>query len=70
MRLTALYDQQGSIVAAALHEAGENGPRPVPTRGLHVHEFEIPESHRSLRLDEMCRGLRVDVSSKRLLDCS
>lgn len=68
MRLAALYDPRGSIVAAVVVVAGEDGPRPVPTHDLRLHEFEIPESHRSLRLDEMCRRLRVDVRSKRLVD--
>ncbi len=68
MRIVALYDADGRILAAAPVDDHYRGPVPVASDGTDVDMFDVPESASELRLDESCTGLRVDVSSKRLYD--
>ncbi len=68
MKLTALYNVDGLIMAAVLHESGEDGPRPVPSAQLLLHEFEVPLSWKDRPLDQLCRMMRVDVRSKQLVE--
>jgi hypothetical protein len=70
MKLFALYDGDGNIVAAV--EAGEDygGPRPTATEpGHRTDTFEVPDKHRGKALDEVCRALRVSgETDQKLVD--
>lgn len=66
MRITALYDAHGRILAAAEVDDEHGGPVPVPTEGTEVDTFEVPENAARLRLDEICISHRVDVGAKQL----
>jgi hypothetical protein len=71
MKITALYNNQGVILAAVVAvEEGYNETFVVPeaSEGSEVGTFEVPESLSKLRLDEVCTRLRVDAGSKRLVD--
>lgn len=69
MRLIALYDADGRILAAAgITDEGTPGPVPVAGEGTEVGTFDVPESLSELPLDEICNRLRVDSQSKRLVD--
>jgi len=73
MKITALYNSRGAILAAApVDDAysgpGRRGPVPVAARGAKVGVFDVPESLTKRPLDEVCRSLKVDVRSRRLID--
>jgi len=73
MKITALYNSRGAILAAApVDDAysgpGRRGPVPVAARGAKVGVFDVPESLTKRPLDEVCRSLKVDVRSKRLVE--
>lgn len=68
MRLRALYDDHGVVIAATLFDPeDDHGLRPVATDGGQVGEFEVPDEHRDLGLDELCRMLRVDAEAASLV---
>lgn len=66
MRITALYDAHGRILAAAEVDDKRGGPVPVPSEGTEVDTFEVPEDGARLRLDEICTSYRIDVGAKQL----
>jgi len=70
MKITALYNAGGAILAAVAIDDSYDGPVvvPVASRGTKVGVFDVPESVSKLRLDEICTSLRVDVRSQRLVD--
>lgn len=68
MRITALYNDEGVILAAAAIDGSYRGPVPVASEGTEVGLFDVPESVTDLRLDEICSGFRVDAVGKRLVD--
>ncbi|MET0305389.1 MAG: hypothetical protein ABW196_04065 [Solirubrobacterales bacterium] len=68
MRIAALYDAHGRILAAAEVDDEHGGPMPVPSEGTEVDTFDVPENGARLRLDEICTGYRVDVGAKQLRD--
>jgi hypothetical protein len=64
MRITALYDRDGLILAAAKVDDDYAGPVPVATEeGTEVGTFEVPEVRSDQQLDEICRALRVSAGS-------
>jgi len=71
MKLTALYDAEGTIIAGVLQPTGQyDHPVPVPVasdRNSSVGTFEVPESASKLGLEELCLSFRVDHASKKLL---
>ncbi|HEV7562595.1 MAG TPA: hypothetical protein VGO24_03755 [Solirubrobacterales bacterium] len=68
MRIAALYDAHGRILAAAPIDEERGGPVPVATEGTEVHTFEVPENAARMRLDEICTSFRVDVGARQLRD--
>jgi hypothetical protein len=72
MKITALYNSRGAILAAApvdnAYSGPDRGPVPVASRGAKVGVFDVPESLTKRPLDEVCRSLKVDVRSQRLID--
>lgn len=67
MKITAIYDSAGVIIAAVIDDGKYDSPRPVPTAGTQVGTFEVPESARSLALDEICTTHRVDCKCGALM---
>ena len=73
MKITALYNTSGAILAAVETNESYDGPIVVPVasrRGTKVSVFEVPEFVSKLRIDEICMSLRVDVRSGRLIDAT
>ena len=68
MKITALYNGRGAILAAVAVDDAYRGPVPVASRGTKVGVFDVPESVGKRRLDEICTSLRVDVRSQRLVE--
>ena len=73
MKITALYNSRGAILAAApvvddTYRGPGRGPVPVASRGAKVGVFDVPESLSKRPLDEICTSLKVDVRSKRLVE--
>jgi hypothetical protein len=70
MRLCALYDRSGQILAAVrLDRDPESsryveGPRPLPQKGQKVAEIDVPEEFRLLSFRDACLSLKVDVKAK------
>jgi len=64
MRITALYDRDGVILAAVEVDADYAGPLPVATEdGTEVATFDVPDDRREQALDEICLGVRVSARS-------
>ncbi len=72
MRVTAVYDAEGLILAAVITEEGYNGPLPVSAAGQAVGVFDVPSQSDSLlegdsrQLEAICLGHRVDMALKTL----
>jgi hypothetical protein len=71
MKLTALYDAEGTIIAGVFQPTGQyDRPVPVPVasdRNSSVGTFDIPASASKLSLEDLCLSFRVDHASKSLL---
>ncbi|MEU5973765.1 hypothetical protein [Streptomyces sp. NPDC047315] len=68
MKLTALYDADGKILAAVEETGRYDHPVPVATKdGTAVGTFEVPEGVREAGLYEICTSLRVDAGVTRLV---
>lgn len=75
MKITALYNDRGAILAASQVDEGTyrepgHGPSPVPVaaRGAKVGVFDVPATLSKRPLDEICTSLKVDIRSKRLVE--
>jgi hypothetical protein len=70
MKLRALHDDRGVILAAVVvdPDAPGSAPRPVATEGTRVSELTISQEHADLALDELCTRLRVDVERAALVE--
>ncbi len=66
MKLIALHDAEGRILAAYRHSAEYTGPVPVASEGTTLAQVEIPEAHHGLALDAICRGFRIHPETKLL----
>lgn len=72
MRVTAVYDAEGLIMAAVVTEQGYDGPLPVAGADQAVGVFDVPNQDESpleddgRALEAVCLGHRVDVTSKTL----
>jgi hypothetical protein len=70
MKIIALHDEKGAILAAVeVDSASSGGPVPVPVAapGTSVDTFDVPASVHGYSLEEVCTQFRVDVGSKRLI---
>jgi hypothetical protein len=70
MKLIALYNPDGVILAAVEDTGRYNAPTPVPVASgaNKVGTFDVPELAARLRLDEICKSHRVDIGAKRLIE--
>ena len=66
MKITAVYDKDGRIVAAVADDGRYDGPRPVPSNGMRAGSFEVPSDLHARSLDEICTSMRVDAAANRL----
>lgn len=68
MRIMALHNSDGRILAAVVIDGQYNGPVPVATADTALGTFDVPPSFLKLPLDEIAKNLRVDAASQRLVD--
>jgi hypothetical protein len=68
MKIIALHNSEGRILAAAVIDGQYNGPVPVASAGTTVGMFDVPASSSELPLDEIAKNFRVDAVSRRLVD--
>ncbi len=68
MKITALYNQTGRILAATFVRDDTNGPVPVAGKGSKVGTFEVPLALRDLELHKLCSGHRIDTRRNRLVE--
>lgn len=68
MKLEAVFDAKGTIVAAILFEGDESRPRPVPSKGQSVGVFDVPERCAKIPLRELCMSMRIDRKGGQLVD--
>jgi hypothetical protein len=67
MRIEAVYDDAGSIMAAIIVPSeDESYPRPVPSETQSVGKFEVPDELADTPLDVICTTFRVDTNRGRL----
>jgi hypothetical protein len=67
MRLRVVYDNEGTILAAAA--VGDDGDLPVPQEGERTDEYDVPVEEGgelSEELGEVVKGLQVDVRANQL----
>jgi hypothetical protein len=69
MKIVALYNAEGHILAAVVDDDHHKGPklRPVPPPGATLGTFEVPEPARKHTLSEICANHKIDVGGKRLV---
>jgi hypothetical protein len=68
MRILALHNSEGRILAAAVVDGQYKGPVPVASAGTTLGTFDVPTSSSKLPLDEIAKKFRVDAVSRRLVD--
>ncbi|MBO4209990.1 hypothetical protein [Micromonospora echinofusca] len=66
MRITAVYDADGVILAAVVDTGQDDHPVPVASEGTEVGTFDVPRHAAGSRLDEICTSYRVDPGSRSL----
>jgi hypothetical protein len=64
MRIHAVYDGQGHILAAARvpEVGGQSYLKPVAKDGQHSAILEVPAEHSRLSFEEVCRRLVVETA--------
>lgn len=68
MRIEAVYDGDGTIVAAIAFDGDEPHPRPQPGEGQAVGVFDLPADQADRPLDEVCRTMVVDARAGALVE--
>ena len=68
MKIVALHNKSGEILAAVHLTPNYTGPRPVAGKGTQIVELEVPQSHASIGLFEICKNLRVDSKNNKLVE--
>jgi hypothetical protein len=68
MKLIALHDKTGKILAAARLTDDYKGPVPVAGKGHTLVKLEIPQEHTKLDLVSICTKLRVDARTAKLVE--
>ena len=61
MKITAVYNRAGKILAAAVVSDERGGPIPVASKGVKSGVFEVPEALRDLELHTLCSSHRIDT---------
>jgi hypothetical protein len=70
VRIEAVHDATGVIVAAIAFANDDDSqrPRPVADDGQFVGVFDVPDEYAKTPLDVLCTTLRVDVHRGTLVD--
>lgn len=68
MKLVALHDKSGKILAAARISYSYRGPVPVAGKNTRVAIVDVPQAHCSLDLAAICAQLRVDPRTSALVE--
>jgi hypothetical protein len=68
MKLIALHDESGKILAAARFTDDYKGPVPAAGEGTSVVEVDVPQAHAKLDLAAICTRLRVDTRTSKLVE--
>ncbi len=68
MKLIALHDDVGKIVAAARLTDNYKGPVPVAGKGTSVVKVDVPEAHAKLDIATICTRLRIDTRTYKLVE--
>jgi len=64
MKITAVYNRAGKILAAAVVSDERGGPIPVASKGVKSGVFEVPEALRDLELHTLCSSHRIDTRKR------
>ncbi len=67
MRINAVFDADGRILAASVAGGDYDGPMPVASEDQQTATLEVPEDFGDSTLEEVCLGMRVDPSGNRLV---
>jgi hypothetical protein len=67
MKINAVYDREGRILAASVSGGDYDGPTPVPGEDEQAATLEVPDAFAKSTLEEVCLGLRVDPNSNSLV---
>jgi len=67
MRIQALYNRDGVIVAAAQIGGDYDGPVPKAAEGAEMAQLDVPDTLAETSLDEICRTMRVDPARRVLV---
>ena len=70
MKLIALHDKSGKILAAVRDMGDYKGPVPVAGKGTTVTEIEVPKAHTKLDLRDLCTRFRVHTRTCQLVEKS
>ena len=70
MKITALYDEAGVIIAAAAADPDYRGPVPSSAEGCEVAELEVPDHMADRGLEAICAHMRVDRQQRCLTDAA
>jgi hypothetical protein len=68
MKITAVYNREGKILAAAIVDDDMKGPVPMASKGTKAGTFEVPVGLRGLELHQLCYGHRIDVRESLLVE--
>jgi hypothetical protein len=64
MELSVVYDDEGTILAAAI--SGEDGDEPLPQPGESSGVYEVPDELSGGELHEVVQRLKIDVEARKL----
>ena len=68
MKIIALHNKRGQILAAVHLTPNYKGPRPVASKDTSVAELDVPQQHAAIGLVEICKRLQVDIKSNKLTE--
>jgi len=68
MKITAVYNRAGRILAAAIVDGDGGGPIPLASKGTKAGTFEVPLASRELGLVKLCSSHRIDARASRLVE--
>jgi hypothetical protein len=67
MKIAALHDSKGRILAAVHLTPNYNGPVPVRAKGAKYIELSVPEEHAKSGLAHVCQNFRVHPKTRQLV---
>lgn len=64
MKLSVVYDNEGTILAAAI--SGDDGDEPLPQPGESSGVYEVPDELSGGELHEVAQRLKIDAQARKL----